>query len=58
MNNKIPCRPYQYCMQVKSVQSTLSHLITTSVPLAMFTPFLLEHGLSQYYLYRIDLPAG
>ena len=36
---------------VKSVQSTLSHLITTSVPHAMFTHFLVEHGLSQYYLY-------
>ena len=36
---------------VKSVQSTLSHLITTSVPSAMFTHFLVEHGLSQYHLY-------
>ena len=36
---------------VKSVQSTLSYLITTSVPRAMFTHFLVEHGLSQYYLY-------
>ena len=36
---------------LKSVQSTLSHLITTSVPRAMFTHFLVEHGLSQYYLY-------
>ena len=43
---------------VKSVQSTLSHLITTSVPRAMFTHFLVEHGLSQYYLYRIDLTGG
>ena len=30
---------------VKSVQSTLSHQITTSVPRVMFTHFLLEHGL-------------
>ena len=36
---------------LKSVQLTLSHLITTSVPRAMFTHFLVEHGLSQYYLY-------
>ena len=43
---------------IKSVQSTLSHLITTSVPRAMFTHFLVEHGLSQYYLYLIDLPGG
>ena len=46
----------QYC--VKSVQSTLCHLITTSVPRAMFTLFLVEHGWSQYYLYWIDLPGG
>ena len=39
-------------MILKSVQSTLSHLITTSVPRAMFTHFLVEHGLSQYYLYE------
>ena len=26
------------------------HLITTSVPRAMFTHFLVQHGLSQYYL--------
>ena len=38
-------------ISAKSVQSTLSHLITTSVSLAMFTHFLVEHGLSQYYLY-------
>ena len=31
---------------VKSVQSTLSHVITTSVPRAMFTHFLMEHELS------------
>ena len=36
---------------VKSVQSTLRHLLTTSVPRAMFTHFLVEHELSQYYLY-------
>ena len=36
---------------LKSVQSTLSHLITTSVPRAMFTHFLVEHGLSQYYIH-------
>ena len=35
--------------KVKSVQSTLSHLITTSITRAMFTHFLVEHGLSQYY---------
>ena len=28
----------------KSVQSTLSHLIMTSVPCAMFNHFLVEHG--------------
>ena len=37
--------------KIKSLQSTLSHLITTSVPNAMFTHFLVKHGLSQYYLY-------
>ena len=36
-------------MIVKSVQSTLSHLISTSVPRATFTRFLVEHGLFQYY---------
>ena len=36
---------------LKSVQSTLSHLMTTSVPRAMLTHFLVEHGLFQYYLY-------
>ena len=41
---------------LKSVQSTLSHLITTSVPRAMLTHFLVEHGLSQYYLFK-DLPG-
>ena len=35
---------------VKSVQSTLSHLKTISVPRAMFTHCLVKHGLSQYYL--------
>ena len=35
--------------QVKSVQSTLSHLISTSVPCATFTRFLVEHRLFQYY---------
>ena len=34
---------------LKSVQSTLRHLITTSVPHAMFTHFLVEHGLSEYF---------
>ena len=43
---------------VKSVQSTLSHLITTSVPRAMLTHFLVEHGWYQSYLYWIDLPGG
>ena len=36
--------------KVKSVQSTLSHLITTSVPRAISTHFLVEHGLSLYRL--------
>ena len=44
--------------QLKSVQSTLGHLITTSVPRATFTHCLLEHGLSQYYLYWMDLHGG
>ena len=34
---------------IKSVQSTLSHLISTSVPRATFTRLLVEHGLFQYY---------
>ena len=34
---------------VKSVQSTLSHLISTSVPPATFTRFLIQHGLFEYY---------
>ena len=34
---------------VKSVQSTLSHLITTSVSHATFTRFFVEHELFQYY---------
>ena len=37
--------------QVKSVQSTLSHLITTSVPRAMFTHLLVRDELFLYYLY-------
>ena len=45
-------------LEVTSVQSTLSHLITTSVPRAIFTHFLVEHGLSEYYLYLTDLPGG
>ena len=36
---------------IKSVQSTLSHLISTSVPRATFTRFFVEHGSFQYYLY-------
>ena len=47
----VGCATYEEAMEVKYVQSTLSHLMTTSVPRAMFTPFLVEHGLSQYYLY-------
>ena len=43
---------------LESVQSTLSHLITTSVSRAMFAHFLVEHGVCQYYLYWIDLPGG
>ena len=34
---------------VKSVQSTMSYLMSTSVPRATFTRFLVEHGLFQYY---------
>ena len=34
---------------LESVQSTLSHLISTSVPRATFTRFLVEHRLFQYY---------
>ena len=34
---------------LKSVQSTLSHLISTSVPRATFTRFFVKHGLFQYY---------
>ena len=45
-------------VDLKSVQSTLSHLITTSVPRAMFTHFLVVHELSQYYLYWMVLPGG
>ena len=44
------CIPGPY-LRVKSVQSTLSHLITTSVPRAMFTHFVVEQGLSQFCLY-------
>ena len=36
---------YLLRMRVKSVQSTLSHLILTSVSRAMFTRFLVDHGL-------------
>ena len=42
---------------VKSVQSTLSHLISTSVPCATFTRFFVEHGLFQYYLYLTNWPG-
>ena len=38
-----------FYIEVKSVQSTLSNLITTSVPHATFTRFLVEHGLFQYH---------
>ena len=34
---------------LKSVQSTLSHLILTSVPRATLIRFLVEHELFQYY---------
>ena len=37
--------------QVKSVQSTLSHLITTSVQRAMFAHLPVRDELFQYYLY-------
>ena len=43
-------------VKVSSINFAL--LITISVPRAMFTHFLVEHGLSQYYLYGIDLPGG
>ena len=33
---------------MKSVQSTLSYLITTTVPRVMFTHFLVEHELSHF----------
>ena len=36
---------------LRSVQSTLSHLISTSVLRATFTRFFVEHGLFQHYLY-------
>ena len=36
-------------LHVKSVLSTLSHLISTSVPPARLTRFIVEHGLFQYY---------
>ena len=42
---------FRLVVNIKSVQSTLSHLITTSVPRAMLTHLLVEHELSQYYLY-------
>ena len=35
---------WNYVSDVESVQSTFSHLITTSVPRAMFTHFPVEHG--------------
>ena len=38
-----------HVVDLKSDQSTLSHLISTSVPRATFTRFLVEHGLFQYY---------
>ena len=63
-SNGHPCTPTHTDpsnthQHIKSVQSTLSHLITTSLPRAMFTHFLVEHGLSQYYLfYWMDLPGG
>ena len=38
-----------FAYYVKSVQSTLSHLMSTSVPRATFTRSLVEHRLFQYY---------
>ena len=38
---------------LKSVQSTLSYLKSTSVPRVAFTYFLVEHGLIKYY-YKIQ----
>ena len=40
-----------FAQPVKSVQSTLSHLILTSVPRVMFTHFFVEHGTFQCYSY-------
>ena len=40
---------YEKMNPIESVQSTLSHLISTSVPRAKLTPFLVEQGLFQYY---------
>ena len=40
-----------FAQPVKSVQSTLSHLISTSVPHAMFTHFFVKHGSFQCYSY-------
>ena len=41
-------------MYVKSVQSTLSHLISTSVPRATFTSFFVEHI---YYFKNVQVHA-
>ena len=52
-NNALRCTTFT-SDTVKSVQSTLSHLICqmlTSVPRTIFTRFFEEHGLFQYYLY-------
>ena len=43
---KIHCVQSALTHLLKSVQSILSHLITASVPCAMFTHFLVEHGWS------------
>ena len=51
LNRIVANKSHNVIVALKSVQSTLSHLITTSVPHAMFAHFLVEHGLSQYYLH-------
>ena len=44
---------------LESFQSTLSHLITTSVPRAMITRFFVEHGLFiTIYIEQTDLGVG
>ena len=49
MTHNVCIAPKSTMNTLKSAQSTLSQLITTSIPRAMFTHFLVEHGLSQHY---------